>query len=353
MPASTSNQSSPALDPDLETRLVTPLHFNELSAVHVFHTGVLWVGKNKATASDFHKVEVYDRTGSNLLATVRLNHTPHRAWAFDDSSIIVIGKANNSEGYLENYVTIIRRSGNSFRSEARRLADDYQTDLWAGNASRGFFNLRGDSSVIECQGTTRCRPLKGPIANPSTMAFTGKYLFVTEGNGPGWRDENIVRVDLENNTVDRVFKDYYRQGITEVLHVPGTDVLAANEILTGKVLLVDENTNSLLSEIEVPTGDVRAIAPLGHCVLAASSEEQRLTVIDVKTPARPSILEQWDLRPIGPTLRRPNAIATDLETQTIYVRSTDACPSCNPLTHASVVTLRQKSGRVFNSCLAR
>ena len=330
-------------------KTITLLHTSEAYQAHTYTADALWVGKSKQTEGDSHRIEVYVDQGSRLLGTVNLPHTPSFAYPYGTNSVLVVGKSFSDE--WRTHYSIISKTGDTLTLKTKNLPAQYQVEQGAANSQFKFFSEKGEARVLVEANNRAVRALSPVISGPAQMQLVGDNLFVIESRNSGLGDENIVKIDLKNESAERTFTDYYRQGITEIRHIPGTNMLAANEALTGKVLLIDESTNKLVSQLDV-VRDIRALETLGHCLIASAAEDRKLSFIDVRDAAVPVVIDTWDLSPAGETLRRPNSLAVDAKTGTIYVRSTWTCPTCAPNTQSSVVALTQASRKTINRCLA-
>lgn len=333
----------------VDFRTVTLLHHNESYRAHTFAADALWVGKSKREQNDSHRIEVYVDQGTRLLGTVNLNHTPSFAYPYGQDSVLVVGKSFSDQ--WRTHYTVIKRTGDQLNASTKTLPIQFQIDQAAANEQVKFFSETGDAKVLVEANGRAIRALAPTISGPGKMQLVGDSLFVLENRDSFLGDENIVKIDLKTETAERTFKDYLRQGITDIHHIAGTNILAANEALTGKVLFIDEITNKLVGELSV-LPDIRNLETLGHCLLAAATESRQLAVIDIRNIGNPSVLASLDLSSVGEILRRPNGLAVDQKRGTIFVRSTWTCPTCAPNTQSSVVAISESQPSAIAQCLA-
>jgi hypothetical protein len=327
-----------------EIRFVTELHRNEPYQAHLFHDGVLFVGRTKQADGESHRMEAYSADGKTQLASVALPHTPSFVYAFGPKTVIVVGKS--SWPWKTHYSTISWR-GTSFKLNTYTFPEKIQVDQFAGKPGGPlFFGETGEAHIYEKRNSGGGF-LSPRIALPGMMELVGRSLYVIENNSVFTGDENLVRIDLSTQKAERTFPTT-RKFLANLLQLKGGAQLALAETGASQVLLVDAATNQLAETIPVPLGSPRGLAQLGHCLLVAADEARHLFFFDLNTPDK-KIVADWDLSVVGFKFGRARDLAVDDLTGRVYVRSAYPCPSCQ-VSMSSVVVAEEKDQRTFQAC---
>jgi hypothetical protein len=342
-------QESPSID--IEMKLVTLLHCNEPYTAHVFNGGHLFVGQSNDGTRP-HRLEIYADEGTRLVQTIQLPHAPVFAYAHGRDSVLVAGKSYTDQ--WRTHYTIISPKGAGFVAKTTTMPAQFMIDQVAGGPEGLFFAEVGDAAIIKSTVGGGYNEFAGDISGPGKMQRTPTALWAIERRSTGLGDENVIRVNTTTGVHENVFTEFNGQGITDLLYLPQSKALVANEVLTGRLWFIDEASLKIVSSIDV-AADVRAIERIGHCVVASSAESQVLSLIDISELKSPKLIREWDLRNAGggEILRHPNGLTVNPDTGTIFVRSTYICPSCTPSTQASVWTVSDRSSGAVKSCMDR
>ena len=334
--------------------LVTELFRNEAYRGQAFYLDHLFVGKSNNDGLG-HRIEIYNKDGSRLIQTLKIPHTPNKIYPFGQNSLIVAGKSYSGQ-WLTHYSIIIPTDSNNmdgaqFRVTTHNFPLQNMIEEVAGTHEDSFFGEPGEQAIYRSQGARGMSPFASKVSGPGKMVLSGHELWAIEGRNGGLGDENVIEFDTNSGERTDVFTERLGAGITDIIALADGETIAVNEAVTGKVTLIDRKTRRELNSTAVAQ-DVRGLAQYGHCILAVSGLSQAIDFVDIKDRAAPVRFAQWDLRNggAGERLRRPYDIQLDADTGRIFVRSSWPCPSCNPHSQSSVMTVFDTEGSVMGRC---
>lgn len=328
-------------------RILTDLDFVEPNEAHLFHDDHLWVGKSRTTEDGHHRMEVYSSEGS-LVSTIELPHSPRGVYPLSDAQVVVTGRTHWP---WKTHYTVVTRYGHDFVTHTTTLPEEYQADEFVGDIHRMFFTEPGEAKVFQQNGNDY-RFLSPVISGPGKMLLLGDSLFVIERRDASLGDENLVKIDLKTETADKTFKDYLRNGLSNIISLPQRGRIAAAETVADQVLLIDVASNKLVETLAVH-GRPRGLATLGNCLVVSSEETRRVRFFDLGT-AEAKLIDEWDLSVVGNKLRKARSLAVDPNSGRVYVRSTYICPSSLCVeTMSSVVMAEQLSKATYARCTGK
>lgn len=334
--------------PDLKFKVITRVSKNDVYEGHLFHAGLLWVGMVSESGSAPYSVDVYANGGESKVASLLIPHSVASITAYDDDSVVVIGRSSSS-GWRTHY-TVITKTGSTFKVKTIDLPVQYMVSEFAGASGHMFFSEVGDANILNLNlANNSIQPLPFEISGPGRLELDGNSLFVLENRNIGHGDENIIKVNLLDNTHKRTFTDFHRNGLINIKVMKGTNYLAATELSANKVLLIERTKNALAHEIEIKGGP-RGISQLGHCLVVSTEDEQGLVFIDLSMH-EPEMIDRWDLTEADPRFKKARSVSVDETTGQIFLRSTYFCGSCDD-TQSSVVRIEQMEG-VENSVVKK
>jgi hypothetical protein len=340
-----------AVRADLKFKLIAELDKSEVDEGHLFHAGLLWVGKTHQQPSDPHTISVYSNGGETLVQNLEIPHSVMSITAFDANSVIVVGRT--SVPSWRNYYSVIKKTGSSFSIKTTSLPEQYMVSDFAGRSDKLFFSEVGDAMILESSPLERSvRPLPIEISGPGKLALDGNSLFVIENRNMDFGDEDIIKINLNDNSHTRTFNDHFRNGLVNIQVLKGVNYLAAAEAGADQVLLIDRTSN-LLAHTLVVEGRPRALSQIGHCLVVATEEKQGVVFFDLNG-SEPKMIDRWDLSAADPRFNKGRSVAVDEATGQIFLRSTYPCGSCSQ-TQSSVVRVEQlpsDGDGVFKKCLA-
>jgi len=330
-----------------QLQMVTPLHKSEVSEGHLFHAGVLWVGKSHSQSKYQFSVELYSADGSKRKTSRILPHSVQGIYPASDNSVVVIGKKyDNSWKTYQSHIREVRPG--DWRVSTHQFPERYQMYEAASAGGRLYLNEPGARAIYAgFVGSTRIAQLQQiEVSMPGKMAGTETELWVIENRDLGWGDENLVKIDLKTFKAERTFTDFYRNGIMAILPLKNSGLLAAVETGSDQVLLIDREKNRLVETLAVES-EPRGVAQYGHCLVVTAATSRELVFIDYRnSPAK--IIDRWDLSGAGQALASPRQVAVNEENGMIFVRSTYMCPSCSE-TQSSVFAVTH-SNRTLADC---
>jgi len=289
-----------ASEPRLE-KLVS-LNRAEGYTPQVFHDGYLWLGRWRTgdDGTDHHFLEIRDQAGANLLHSVEPRHSVQYLFPFDKKRILFTGKRFTAKGW-RSYFTIASFENKKIKTETHQLPEQFQVEEFTGDPEKLFFNLVSDRTLIEVNPKS-IRQLPLTIFGPGMMTKIADSLFVLERRSRLPGDEDVLRVNLTNLKVDRVFSAN-RNGLLSLIALNDRKTLATSESLSHQVLLIDSQTNKLKGTITIPGSNPDSLAQLGDCLVVGSYAPPSLTLIDLKS-SPPQLIDRVSFE--GQTEDLPN-----------------------------------------------
>lgn len=336
---------------DLSFKVLAEISKNEVTEGHLFHAGLLWEGAASESGGAPYFLSVYGNGGTTKLTAITLPHSVMSINAYGPNSVVVIGRSTLPT--WRTHYSVVTKTGTEFKVKTVNLPEEYMVSDFVGNSSKMFFSEVGEASVLSLNPVTgSVRPLPMRISGPGHLELDGNSLFAIENRNMNWGDENILKINLLDNTFTRTFPTSVRNGLANIKIMKGTNYLAATEMLADKVLLINKTTNELAHEISL-FGKARGISQLGHCLVVATEETQGVAFIDLND-AEPKVIDHWDLSAADSRFKKARGISVDEATGQIFLRSTYFCGSCS-VTQSSVVRVEQMDGvegSVIKTCMA-
>ncbi|NBX77318.1 MAG: hypothetical protein EBQ92_12250 [Proteobacteria bacterium] len=264
-----------------------------------------------------HRIEVRTSDGETILSTHLVPHSVERLYPFDRESILIMGKAFTSEGWV-TYYSIVRSCCGAMAVETHPIPTLYQVEEFAGTPENLFFNETGERSVVaKTGGTTKLLPIE--VSGPGQMQLVGDHLWILERQSFYLGDENIVRLNLKTLRAERVFPQL-RNGLVSILALADGSAIAATELRAQKVVFIDSQDPTRQTSIKLSGTHPRSLTQWGKCLLVGSEEPNRITVINLQEK-KPSIVFEFDLEQYTFDLPRLNKITVDSDTGNIFLRS--------------------------------
>jgi hypothetical protein len=214
-----------------------------------------------------------------------------------------------------------------------------------------FASDPGSGSVMDISARPSRTVLEG-LSNPGpVLASQGLIAALDIGAGaPG--DENIIAIDPAKGTSRSkwpIGKGKGR-GMSALVAIPGTTLLAVNEWRANRVILVDLQTLETVREFvtdEMPEG----LAVIGSCIAVAATEARKLHLFDaMSTQTTP--LASIDYSAHGDRLRSVRAVAADpsLAGMTLYLRSVYPWDGGDKKTQSSMFRLDILDADLLKAC---
>ncbi|NBV50890.1 hypothetical protein EBR78_06695 [bacterium] len=299
---------------------IETLNTTEPYAPMVFHQSALWLGRyNVVNHRRQHRLEVRTMGGEKLVSSISVPHSVERLYPLDADRIVVMGKAHTLEGWI-TYSTTARLKNGNIELEVNPISTKYQVEEFAGTPDRQFFNETGERGIVEINAFgTRLLPIT--ISGPGKLQVAENSLWVLERNSFKFGDENIVRVNLATFEVERVF-NRVRDGLSHILALQKSPWLATGEYFGEKLILIDRKNPALQKTIPLPGTHPRALTQWGHCVIVASEQPHRLSVVRLNT-VQPELVFEFNLEPYAADLPNFKTLSVDPDSAAIYLRSAE------------------------------
>lgn len=288
----------------------------------VFQESQLWVAKsvNWAGTQYVNGVEVTDSTGSIHYATLELPFLPDRMYPFGGKQVIVVGKHYSDQ--WRTYFAVLTPNADSYSVSTTTLPTEYQVDEFTGSPEAMYFSEPGTNKIYRYKrslfGATMT-PLAPLIHGPGKMLIRDNNLWLIIRNGFQLGDENIGKIDLTSESMERTFPNL-RNGITNLYALKNERLIVANEILNDQILFIDPDTNKLIKTVSI-TGGPYGFAELGSCLVVTVSK-------GVSFVKNFEVAHRWDLSVLGPNMDEPRNVVVDDKTNRLYIRSSNLCPTC-------------------------
>jgi hypothetical protein len=301
---------------DITIRTVAILDQGEVYRGQVFHDGHLWEGHSTGGVASY-RLDVHGADGEQILASARVPHTLEFLYPFGPHTILAVGKHFTDHCGWLTYYTIARFRYGRLRVKTRSLPMVVQIEQFGGRAGLMYFNETGNRKVFRW---TRwgARPLAPDIHLPGVILPFEKFVFVLERNRISPGDENIVKIDLATQRIDRTFTQT-RNKLSTMIDLRGFPWIAAVETWADQILLVDKESNTLAAVLPAPGAPIDAVQVGGH-LLVVSREPKRLRFFDLAAPGIPMIAD-WDLSALGDDFANLTTMHVDPHSGNVFLRS--------------------------------
>jgi hypothetical protein len=301
---------------DIAIHTVTILDAGEVYRGQVFHDGHLWEGHSTGGVASY-RLDVHSADGGQVLASARVPHTLEFLYPFGPHTILVVGKHFTDRCGWLTYHSIARFRHGRLRVKTRPLPMTLQVEQFGGRAGHMYFNETGSRKVFRW---TRlgARPLAPDIYLPGVILPYEKFVFVLERNRISPGAENIVKIDLASQRIDRTFTQT-RYKLSTMIDLQGFPWIAAVETWADQILLIDKESNTLAATLPAAGTPVDAVQVGGH-LLVVSREPKRLRFFDLVAPGTPQVAE-WDLSALGDDFANLTTMHVDPQMGNVFLRS--------------------------------
>jgi hypothetical protein len=297
-------------------RTVAILDKGEVYRGQVFHDGHLWEGHSAGGVAAY-RLDVHDADGTQVLASARVPHTQEFLYPFGPQTILVVGKHFTVRCGWLTYYSIARFRHGRLRVKTSGLPMALQIEQFGGRPGLLYFNETGSRRVFRW---TRwgARPLDPDIHLPGVILPFEKFVFVLERNLVSPGNENIVKIDLATQRIERTFAQP-RNKLSTMIDLPGFPWIAAVETWADQVLLIDKKSNTL-SAVLPAAGTPVDLALRGDHLLVVSREPKRLHFFDLATAGIRKVAE-WDLSALGDDFANLTTMHVDPHSGNVFLRS--------------------------------
>lgn len=301
---------------DIAIRTVAILDRGEVYRGQVFHDGHLWEGHSTGGVASY-RLDVHTADGAQVLASACVPHTLEFLYPFGSHTILVVGKHFTDHCGWLTYYSIARFRHGRLRVMTRALPMTLQIEQFGGRAGRMYFNETGSRKVFRW---TRwgAHPLAPDIHLPGTILPFNRFVFVLERNRISPGAENIVKIDLVTQRIERTFKQT-RNKLSTMIDLQGFPWIAAVETWANQILLVDKERNTLAAALPAPGTPVDAVQ-VGSHLLVVSREPKRLRFFDLAAPGTPQVAE-WDLSALGDDFANLTTMHVNPHSGSVFLRS--------------------------------
>ena len=304
------------LSTDIAIRTVTVLDRGEPYRGQVFHDGHLWEGHSTGGVGSY-RLDVHAADGSQILATARVPHTQEFLYPFGPHTILSVGKHYTARWGSLTYHSIARFQHGRLRVKTRAMPMALQVEQFGGQANRMYFNETGSRKVFRW---TRwgARPLAPDIHLPGVILPFEKFVFVLERNRLSAGAENVVKIDLASQRIERTFPQP-RNKLSTMIDLHGYPWLAAVESWADQTLLIDKEHNTLFAALPTP-GTPIDVAQFRTHLLVVSRDPKRLRFFDLSVSGTPQVAE-WDLSALGDDFCNITTMHVDQQSGNVFLRS--------------------------------
>lgn len=301
---------------DIAIRTVTVLDGGEAYRGQVFHDGHLWEGHSTGDVASY-RLDVHSADGTQILASARVPHTQEFLYPFGPHTILSVGKHFTRRWGWLTYHSIARFQYGRLRVRTRAMPMALQVEQFGGQANRMYFNETGSRRVFRW---TRwgARPLAPDIHLPGVILPFETCVFVLERNRLRAGAENIVKIDLASQRIERTFQEP-RTRLSTMIDLHGYPWLAAVESWADQILLIDKEHNTLAATLPAPGTPIDA-AQVGNRLLVVSRDPKWLRFFDLAVPGTPQVAE-WDLSALGDDFCNITTMHVDPRRGTVFLRS--------------------------------
>ena len=301
---------------DIAIHTVAILDRGEVYRGQVFHDGHLWEGHSTGGVASY-RIDVHRADGVQVLASARVPHTLEFLYPFGPHTILAVGKHFTDHCGWLTYYSIVRFRHGRLRVKTKALPMALQIEQFGGRAGRMYFNETGSRKVFRW---TRwgARPLAPDIHLPGVILPFEKFVFVLERNRISPGAENIVKIDLATQRIDRTFTQT-RNKLSTMIDLQGFPWIAAVETWADQILLVDKERNTLARALPA-AGMPVDVAQIGGHLLVVSREPKRLRFFDLAAPGTPQVAE-WDLSALGDDFANLTTMHVDPHAGNVFLRS--------------------------------
>jgi len=301
---------------DITIRTVAILDKGEVYRGQVFHDGHLWEGHSTGGVASY-RLDVHGADAERILASARVPHTLEFLYPFGPSTILAVGKHFTDHCGWLTYYSIARFRNGRLRVKTRALPMALQIEQFGGHAGRMYFNETGSRKVFRW---TRwgARPLAPDIHLPGTILPFKRFVFVLERNRISPGAENIVKIDLATQRIDRTFTQT-RNKLSTMIDLRGFPWIAAVETWADQILLIDKESNVLAAVLPAAGTPIDAVQ-VGSHLLVVCREPKRLRFFDLAAPGIPQVAE-WDLSALGDDFANMTTMHVDPQTGHVFLRS--------------------------------
>lgn len=298
---------------------IETLNVTEAYAPMVFHAGFLWLGRaDHSQKKARYRIDIRTPDGETLLGTQSIPHSVERLYPFDQKSIVIMGKSFESSSGWHTFYSIVSACCGPITVKTNPLPAQYQVEEFAQVSNRVFFTEVGDRALIEAN-KNGIQAWNLQISGPGKMQSFGNSLFVLERNSFYLGDENIVRVNLSDMTVHRLFPQT-KNGITALLALSDGKTLAFNEVRSQSVFLMNvEKPSEAPQVISVKGSYPRALGQWKNCLVIASENPHKISFVDLRKT--PRVLGEEDLNAYQADLPNIRNLTINPETAAVFLRS--------------------------------
>ena len=301
---------------DIAVRTVALLDLGEVYRGQVFHDGHLWEGHSTGGVASY-RLDVHSADGTRILDSFRVPHTLEFLYPYAPQTILAVGKHFTDHCGWLTYYSIARVRYGRLQVKTKALPMALQVEQFGGRAGHMYFNETGSRKVFRW---TRwgARPIAQDIHLPGTILPFKRFVFVLERNRiiPG--AENIVKIDLATQRIDRTFTQT-RNKLSTMIDLQGFPWIAAVESWADQILLVDKERNTLAAVLSAPGTPIDAVQ-VGVHLLVVSRAPKRLRFFDLAAPGMPQVAE-WDLSALGDDFANLTTMHVDPLSGNVFLRS--------------------------------
>lgn len=306
---------------DVKFKVVTDLDVFEPFDAHVFHDGLLWVGRSrKNLGADYH-IQVFDSAGTPVF-TKPLEHSARYLYPYGANGVLTIGVS-----YKDNmtYFSTIERKSGKFSVTTKKIPLGAYGNEWAGKPGLLYFMDPGGFDAGEPIGqplrtifTLRGNSfnyLAPRIPGPHHPLYVGNQLFLIEHPTVASGGRYLSLVNLNQAKPERL---YTGQDLSKIVALDNNRLLAIADRDANEVIIFDIASKKVLRKVAIEAGSPQSIAVLGKCIVAGSENTKRLVFFQWATGQQ---IAEWDLSVVGDKLIKINSVAADAATGRVYVRA--------------------------------
>ncbi len=263
-------------------RTVTLLDQGEVYRGQVFHDGHLWEGNSTGGVANY-RLDIYAADGSRILASARVPHTQEFLYPFGPRAIIIVGKHFTDHCGWLTYHSVARFRQGRLHVKTHAMPMALQIEQFGGRDGRIYFNETGSRKVF--RWTRRgARPLAPDIHLPGVMLPCDRFIFVLERNRISPGAENVVKIDLFSQRIERTFTEP-RNKLSTMIDLPGFPWIAAVE--TWPIRSYSSTRRATRSPERLPRRAIRSTWPTSATAWSSSAETRSDCASSTLRPVAP------------------------------------------------------------------
>jgi hypothetical protein len=281
----------------------------------------VWISKN-AESGKSHRIEIMDNEGKKIVQTINFPHSVSYIYPMNSSKVIIVGKAYTDQWYT--YYSTVNISGGRYGVKTKRITPVFQINEFAEINGRKYFSEPGSRSVLIEEGS-RIRSLPFEISFPSELLELNGNLWLLEKRGGGPGDEDLVRIDLKNNTISRLGNIRRNFGPFNLSKL-SDGRLAMDDRIGGKFIVFDPRTEEIVDTVSLNHTPM-SLKIYKNCAILPGGEDKKISVVRINDK-NSNVVATFDLSGIEGEFYNSIRTAVNADKGILFVKSMAPCVVC-------------------------